>query len=58
VESGYLDGDILARHLPDESRHWPHMLCGPTPMLESVREALSDRGVPLHLISSEIFEMV
>jgi len=57
-ESGYLDGEILARHLPDASRDWPHLLCGPTPMTEAATKALRERGVPAHLISNEVFEMV
>jgi predicted ferric reductase len=57
-ESGYLDGEILARHLPDESRDWPHLLCGPTPMTEAATKALREQGVPANLISNEVFEMV
>lgn len=57
-ESGYLDGEVLERHLPDESRNWPHYLCGPTAMTDAARDALRDRGVSAHLIESEVFEMV
>jgi predicted ferric reductase len=57
-ESGYLDGDILDRHLPPESVDWPHLLCGPTPLTDAVRAALTARGVAAHRVHSEVFEMV
>jgi predicted ferric reductase len=57
-ESGRVDADLLARHLPPETRHWPHMLCGPGPMLDAVRAALRDMGVPARHIDFEIFELV
>jgi len=57
-ESGFIDGEMLDRHLPKESRDWPHMLCGPTPMTEGVRKALRERGVPPGRIILEVFEMV
>lgn len=58
TREGMIDADLLADLLPEESRDWPHMLCGPAPMLEAVRKALRDKGVPLARIDSEIFEMV
>lgn len=58
AESGFIDAALLARCLPDETHDWPHMLCGPTPMLDAATEALRDGGVPARRISFEIFEMV
>ncbi|MDO5611980.1 MAG: ferredoxin reductase family protein [Paracoccus sp. (in: a-proteobacteria)] len=58
VETGRIDGDMLSRVLPQPSREWPHMLCGPPPMLEAVKADLQKLGVPLSQIDSEIFEMV
>lgn len=57
-ESGRIDGALLARQLPDETRNWPHMLCGPGPLIEAASTALRDLGVPARRISFEIFEMV
>ena len=57
-EVGMIDKDILCRHLPDSSRDWPHMLCGPAPMLEAVAKELMALGVPARRISSEIFDLV
>jgi predicted ferric reductase len=57
-ESGMVDGALLARHLSDETRDWPHLLCGPGPMIDAASTALRDLGVPAHRVSFEIFEMV
>ncbi|MFN4128481.1 MAG: ferric reductase-like transmembrane domain-containing protein [Paracoccaceae bacterium] len=57
-ESGRIDGALLARHLSDETRDWPHMLCGPGPLIQAASTALRDLGVPGRRISFEIFEMV
>lgn len=57
-ESGYLDREILARHLGEETRGWPHLLCGPAPMTAAVRQALRELGVSVWRIDSEIFDMV
>lgn len=57
-ESGRIDRDLLERHLPPESRGWPHFLCGPAPMTAAVRTALRAMGVRGADIKSEVFEMV
>jgi len=57
-ESGKVDRDVLDRHLPDHTRGWPHLLCGPGPMLDSVKRDLHDLGVAMRDIEYEIFEMV
>lgn len=57
-ESGNIDADILRRHLPDATRNWPHLLCGPGPMLDAVKSDLSVMGVCARHIDYEIFEMV
>ncbi len=53
-----IDRALLEEVLPEESRNWPHMLCGPAPMLDAVRQALMEMGVSRSRIDSEIFEMV
>ncbi|TGN67106.1 oxidoreductase [Paracoccus liaowanqingii] len=58
TRDGMIDAAALADLLPPESRDWPHMLCGPPPMLDAVRTALLQMGVPRRRIDSEIFEMV
>ncbi len=57
-ETGFLDRDILARHLGPETRDWPHMLCGPMPMTEAARQGLLEIGVPVRVIDAEIFDLV
>lgn len=57
-ETGRVDAALLDRHLPPESRDWPHMLCGPGPMIDALRAALRDGGVPARHIDFEIFELV
>lgn len=57
-ESGQIDRDVLLRNLPADTRHWPHLLCGPGPMLDALRAELTDLGVPLRHIDYEIFELV
>ncbi len=56
-ESGKIDMGVLRRHLPEETRDWPHLLCGPGPMLVSVRADLRELGVPEHHVDYEIFEL-
>ena len=56
-ESGYVTEEVLGRALPEEGRRWVYFLCGPEPMNEAVRRALKARGVPLHRIHFELFEM-
>ncbi len=57
-EAGFIDAQVLDRHLPRHSRNWPHLICGPGPMLAAVRKALQTRGVPLTMIDTEVFELV
>ena len=57
-EVGMIDADVLARHLPLESRAWPHMLCGPAPMPKAVIKALRRMGVRKRHITQEPFESV
>lgn len=57
-EAGLIDGYLLACHLPVTTRDWPHMLCGPQPMLVAVTGALRELGVPGMRISSEVFDLV
>lgn len=58
TREGMVDHALLDELLPAESRNWPHMLCGPAPMLTAVRQALRKMGVGRSRIDSEIFEMV
>ena len=52
-ETGYLDADILARHLPAGFRRFQFFACGPTPMLHAVEAALVGIGAPADRIHTE-----
>ena len=57
-EKGYLDADILARHLTRGFRRFQFFACGPTPMLATVETALVRIGVPADRIHTERFDWV
>lgn len=57
-ESGRVDRALLERHLPPNSRAWPHMLCGPPPMVDAAAGVLRDLGVNARHIDSEVFDLV
>ena len=57
-EDGYLDADILARHLTGSFRRFQFFACGPTPMLDAVETALVRIGVPADRIHTERFDWV
>jgi predicted ferric reductase len=57
-ETGYLDADILVRHLPTGFRRFQFFACGPTPMLAAVETALIEVGVPADRIHTERFDWV
>lgn len=57
-ETGYLDADILARHLPPGFRRFQYFACGPTPMLAAVESALVSIGTPADRIHTERFDWV
>ena len=58
-ESGFVDREILERHLPREGRADLHyFLCGPVPMRDAAEGALREMDVPIWRIQTEIFELV
>lgn len=57
-ESGYLDADVLARHLPNGLRRFQFFACGPAPMLAAVQTALVAVGAPADRIHTERFDWV
>ncbi|MBO0890236.1 MAG: ferredoxin reductase family protein [Acidothermales bacterium] len=58
AETGYLDADILARHLPAGFRRFQFFACGPTPMLDAVEAALVRIGAPADRVHTEHFDWV
>ncbi|MFN4184312.1 MAG: ferric reductase-like transmembrane domain-containing protein [Hyphomonas sp.] len=57
-ETGFLDRDILERHLDTSAHSRSFMLCGPAPMTRAISKALLDIGVPIGRIKTEIFDLV
>jgi predicted ferric reductase len=55
-ETGPIDGDLLARHLSDESfESWGFVICGPPAMITDLSRVLRRRGVARRRISAEKF---
>jgi predicted ferric reductase len=55
---GLVDAALLDRHLtPQDAASWHVLLCGPPPMMDVAERAVRDRGVPLHRIHSERFDI-
>jgi predicted ferric reductase len=56
-ESGFVDGALLDRVLPRERFSRAHFICGPPVMMDAVRAALIERGVPESRIQLEQFAL-
>ncbi|OYD70259.1 ferredoxin reductase family protein [Rhodococcus sp. OK302] len=57
-EQGFLDHDMLARHLPDHHERLQYFVCGPGPMLDAIENALTELGVPAPHLHTERFIFV
>jgi predicted ferric reductase len=57
-EQGFIDEGVLDRHLPEHPERARYFLCGPPPMMESVEALLEQRGVPVHHIDFEQFDLI
>ncbi|MFO0842277.1 MAG: FAD-binding oxidoreductase [Gemmataceae bacterium] len=53
-QTGRITKELLARSVPDIASRYVH-LCGPVPLMESVKAALLELGVPKERIKSEAF---
>ncbi len=53
--TGRMDAGRIVRYVPDPEKAI-HMICGPAPMIASLREALAGLGVPPERIRFEAFE--
>jgi predicted ferric reductase len=56
-ETGFVDSEILDRHLPSDRADLQAFICGPIPMIVAVEKALMEVGVPLKNIHTENYEM-
>lgn len=57
-DHGFIDAELLARRLPADSLPRDYLLCGPSPMMNAVRDALHGRGITDEHIHSERFNLV
>jgi predicted ferric reductase len=57
-ETGYVNADILRRHLPSGYRRFQFFICGPDPMMDAAEAALLELGVPADRVHTERFDMV
>ncbi|MFO7640195.1 MAG: ferredoxin reductase family protein [Candidatus Competibacteraceae bacterium] len=57
-ETGYIDAELLDRHLPDDAPDIDYFVCGPPPMMDQVEPALNARGVDTLRLYSERFDLV
>ncbi len=58
-ECGYVDEEILRRHLPEKLLpRFQYFICGPNPLMDAMEKALPAIGVPHDRIHTERFGMV
>ena len=56
-ESGFINADILRRHLPERYQDATFFMCGPLPMMNAVEGALKAIDVPSRHVFPEKYEM-
>ncbi|REL33427.1 xylene monooxygenase [Rhodohalobacter sp. SW132] len=56
-ETGFIDEDIMKRHLYDKISSSEFFICGPAPMMDVVEGTLNDWGVPVYRLHSERFNI-
>ena len=56
-ETGFIDREILDRHLPAVRRNLQYFICGPGPMIDAVEHALHELEIPLGRVHSENYKM-
>lgn len=57
-ESGFIDTDLMERHLGPDPERSRYFICGPPPMIDPVIDALRHHGVPLDHVDLERFDLV
>ena len=56
-ETGFINADILKRHLHKDCTECTYFLCGPLPMIEAVEGAMKKVDIPPTHVFSEQYEM-
>jgi predicted ferric reductase len=57
-ETGYIDEELLDRHLPQDREKYEYFICGPGPLLDLIEPILRKMKVPARAIHTERFDMV
>ena len=58
-ERGYINADILKRHLPERLlTRFQYFICGPNALMDAMEKALPQVGVPRDHVHTERFDMV
>jgi predicted ferric reductase len=57
-ETGYVNADMIARHMPAGFQRFQFFICGPGPMMDAAEAALLELGVPAERVHTERFDMV
>lgn len=56
-ETGYIDGDLLERRLPEDCSSVEYFICGPDPLMDTVEKALIRQGVSPTRLFSDRFDL-
>jgi ferredoxin-NADP reductase len=57
-ERGFINADILKRHLPGVYANHEYFICGPNVMMDAVEKALGEMSVPMSKYHSERYSFV
>ncbi len=57
-EKGFINSEIMMRHLPPPYRDHEYFICGPNPMMDAIEKALGEMHVPLSKYHSERYSFV
>jgi len=57
-EQGFIDAEVMGRHLPEKRMDCEYFVCGPLPMQQGIKSALEQLGVPTEQVQSESFNFV
>ena len=56
-ETGFVDGELLERHLPEDSKEVEYFICGPAPLMDVAEKALIRRGASPTRLFSDRFDV-
>jgi ferredoxin-NADP reductase len=57
-ERGFINAEMLCRHLPRQYRRFQYFICGPTLLMDAMERILPEIGVRQDLVHTERFDMI